>query len=106
MVAALALGIAFGEPAQGAVDEAQAAFDRGHYATAMRAWRVRAALGDASAQTNVGYLYEQGLSVRQDYAEALKWYRRAAEASSLKPCITSACFITMAMGWRRMPGRP
>jgi TPR repeat protein len=78
--AALVLGFALGVPAQGAVDEAQAAFDRGHYATAMRAWRVRAALGDANAQTNVGYLYEQGLSVRQDYAEALKWYRRASEA--------------------------
>jgi len=69
--AALVLGFALGVPAQGAVDEAQAAFDRGHYATAMRAWRVRAALGDANAQTNVGYLDEQGGTVRQDYAEAL-----------------------------------
>ena len=79
--AAVMLGLSLATwPAGAAVDEAQAAFDRGHYATAMRAWRVRAALGDANAQTNVGYLYEQGLSVRQDYAEALKWYRRAAES--------------------------
>lgn len=77
----LLLSLAMASLGAGAADEAQAAFDRGHYATAMRTWRVRANLGDANAQTNVGYLYEQGLSVRQDYAEALKWYRRAAESN-------------------------
>lgn len=35
--------------------------------------------GDPQAQLFVGYLYETGQGVRQDYAEAVRWYRKAAE---------------------------
>lgn len=43
------------------------------------AWYGRAAdAGDSEAQTNIGYLYEQGLGVTQDYAKAMNWYRKAA----------------------------
>ncbi len=35
--------------------------------------------GDPQAQLFVGYLYETGQGVRQDYAEAIRWYRKAAE---------------------------
>ncbi|MFB0916313.1 MAG: tetratricopeptide repeat protein, partial [Burkholderiaceae bacterium] len=55
-----------------------AAMERGHYSTAMRAWLDPAKSGDAFAQSNIGYLYEHGLGVRQSYVEALEWYRRAA----------------------------
>jgi uncharacterized RDD family membrane protein YckC len=41
--------------------------------------RQEAAQGDASAMNNIGYLYEQGIGVQVDYAEAMKWYRRAAD---------------------------
>lgn len=34
--------------------------------------------GDAKAQVFVGYLYETGQGVRQDYAKAAKWYEKAA----------------------------
>jgi len=34
--------------------------------------------GVAKAQYNLGVMYENGRGVRQDYAEALKWYRQAA----------------------------
>ena len=34
--------------------------------------------GDAKAQVFVGYLYETGQGVRQDYARAAKWYEKAA----------------------------
>ncbi len=40
---------------------------------------LRALAGDAVAQYNLGVKYHEGQGVPQDYAEALKWYRKAAE---------------------------
>ena len=39
----------------------------------------KAQSGDARAQNNLGYCYENGLGVTKDYNEAVKWYRKAAE---------------------------
>lgn len=35
--------------------------------------------GNAEAQLNLGWCYENGEGVPQDYIEAVKWYRKAAE---------------------------
>ena len=35
--------------------------------------------GNAQAQFNLGVMYANGQGVRQDYAQAVQWYRRAAE---------------------------
>ena len=56
-----------------------AAMERQHYATAMRAWYDLATAGDPQAQHNIGYLYEEGLGVAQQYDVAMDWYRRAAD---------------------------
>ena len=37
-----------------------------------------AAQGDAAAQFNLGNMYKDGRGVRQDDAEAVRWYRQAA----------------------------
>ncbi len=55
-----------------------AALQRGHHATALRAWRAAADQGNVKAQTNIGYLHEHGLGVPQSYVEAMAWYRKAA----------------------------
>ena len=60
------------------VEAGVAALDRGHFATALRAWLTAARQGDAQAQNNVGYMYERGFGVPQSYVEALKWYHQAA----------------------------
>ena len=39
----------------------------------------RAKRGDCHAQYDVAFAYQHGQGVNQDYAEALRWYRRAAE---------------------------
>jgi hypothetical protein len=39
----------------------------------------RAKGGDADAQFNLGVMYDNGEGVPEDDAEAVKWYRRAAE---------------------------
>ena len=35
--------------------------------------------GDASAQYHFGFKYDTGQGVAQDYAEAMKWYGKAAD---------------------------
>ena len=59
----------------GSFEDATAAHGRGDYATAMRLLRPLADQGNADAQFNLGVIYE----VAQDYAEAVKWFRKAAE---------------------------
>ena len=55
------------------------AFLSGDYATALREWKPLAEQGNASAQKNMGVLYNNGKGVPQDYKTAVKWYRLAAE---------------------------
>jgi hypothetical protein len=49
------------------------------YAEAMRQFRIAADRGNAVAQHNIGFLYQNGLGVTQDYAQAMHWYRLAAD---------------------------
>jgi TPR repeat protein len=63
----------------GPFEEADAAYQRGDYATALRLWRPLAAQGNAGAQFALGKMYVHGHGVPQDDAEALKWYRLAVE---------------------------
>ncbi len=60
-------------------EEGIAAAKRGDHATALRVFKAHAALGNSTAQFNLGIIYENGLSVPQDYAAAVKWYSKAAE---------------------------
>ena len=54
------------------------AYDRGDYATAFKEWRPLAELGEADAQHKLGFLYDHGQDVPQDYGQAAHWYRLAA----------------------------
>jgi hypothetical protein len=56
-----------------------AAAKRGDYATALRLLRPLAEQGHARAQFNLGVAYANGRGVPQDHAEAVKWWRLAAE---------------------------
>jgi predicted PurR-regulated permease PerM len=38
---------------------------------------------DASAQRMLGYMYEYGKGVPQDYKKAVKWFRKAAEQGDM-----------------------
>ncbi len=42
-------------------------------------YRKAAEQGDADAQANLGWAYDNGHGVEQDYREAARWYRKAAE---------------------------
>lgn len=55
------------------------AFQSGDYASAFREWVPLAKQGNASAQGNLGVLYEKGLGVPRDSKTAMKWYSLAAK---------------------------
>jgi tetratricopeptide (TPR) repeat protein len=75
-------------------DEGLAAFQAGDYATALQEWRPLAEQGYASAQFNLGVMYDSGRGVTQDYAEAVNWYRRAAEqGDSMAQILLSAMYF-------------
>ncbi len=59
-------------------DEGRAAFERGDFEAARKAWLPLAEAGDARAQAALGSLYLDGLGVPADYGTALRWTRRAA----------------------------
>jgi peptide-methionine (S)-S-oxide reductase len=61
------------------LEEGNAAYIRGDFATAERLLRPLAEQGNATAQFDLGGMYYHGRGVPQDYAAALTWYRRAAD---------------------------
>ncbi len=63
----------------GPFEDGRGAYKSGDYATALRLWRPLAKQGHATAQFNLGVMYEDGRGVPQDYAEAVKWHQFAAE---------------------------
>ena len=76
-------GRAADQPADGApgvdpLEDGVAAYQRGDFASALRLFQRLAEHGDASAQCNLGVMYEQGRGVAQNYREAMKWFRLAA----------------------------
>ncbi len=79
LVLTFAILIGLAAPSWAGFAEGVAAWDRGDYATALREFRPLAEQGDASAQHNLGLMYNNGLGVAQDYAEAVRWYRKAVE---------------------------
>ena len=55
------------------------AYTAGDYEVALKHWEPLAETGNASAQVNLGIIYNQGHGVIQDDKEAAKWFKLAAE---------------------------
>jgi hypothetical protein len=80
----------------------------------MKTLRKQAEAGDVKAQFNIGSIYENGSGVRQDYAEAAKWYRKAAERGDARAQYNLGIFhqngwgvpqdFTEAVKWYRKAG--
>src|SRR5579862_6791832 len=78
-VAFIILVLALAGPAAATeLDDAVAAAHRGDYATALLGLSPLAERGDARAQFDIGFMHAQGWGVPRDLAEAIKWYRKAA----------------------------
>ena len=61
------------------LEDGFAAYGKGDYAAAVSWYRKAAEQGNASAQNNLGVMYDIGRGVTQDYAAAVSWYRKAAD---------------------------
>jgi uncharacterized protein len=80
VVAAVALMISSGNPAYAqSFRQGVSAFNRQDYQVASRIFIPLAEQGEPSAQTYLGFMFETGRGVPQNYTEAAMWYRRAAE---------------------------
>ena len=60
------------------------AWGRGDYATAVNEWRGPAEAGDTDAQFNLAQAYKLGRGVPQDFGQAEKWYKKAADKGHLQ----------------------
>jgi TPR repeat protein len=67
------------EAFRAAVKPAIAAVAKGDYATALRLLRTEARKGNPDAEAVLGTMYSDGRGVAVDNAEAIRWYKRAAE---------------------------
>jgi uncharacterized protein len=61
------------------LDDAVAAAHRGEYATALRLLSPLAEKGDARAQFDIGFMHAYGWGVQRNSADAVTWYRKAAD---------------------------
>ena len=79
MVVLLTLIAIRGPAVAGPLDDAEVAYGRNDYATALPLLRLLADQGNATAQYRLRHLYNDGTGVTQDYVQALRWYRLAAD---------------------------
>ena len=79
MLLAAMLAMSSGVASAGPLEDADAAYKRGDYATAISLLRPLADQGDAKAQAALGNAYSTGDGVAKNDTEAVKWYRLAAE---------------------------
>jgi TPR repeat protein len=61
------------------LEEVVEAYNKGNYIQVLELLHPLAAQGSADAQYQLGFIYHMGKGVDQDYQEAAKWYRLAAE---------------------------
>jgi TPR repeat protein len=78
--AAMALLASAGDFAEAAAfRQGVSAFNRQEYLLAAQNFFPLAEQGDPAAQTYLGFMFQTGRGVPQNYTEAAMWYRRAAE---------------------------
>lgn len=63
----ISTAVVFADP----LEDGRAAYNRGDYATALKLFRSLAEQGNADAQNDLGWAYEQGIGVQQDFKEAI-----------------------------------
>lgn len=73
-------------------------YQRADYQSSLNVWLGRAQAGDAEAQHYVGEIYEKGMGIDPDFAEAARWYRSAAEQGYTRSMVNLAYFYEQGLG--------
>jgi S1-C subfamily serine protease len=84
----------------GPLEEAEAAYHRGNYATALRLFRPFADQGNANAQYYLGVMYATGHGIPEDDAAAVSWFRKAADQGNAE---AQSSLGTMYFGGHGVP---
>ncbi|HTC25575.1 tetratricopeptide repeat protein [Dyella sp.] len=87
-LAALVLGM-INTAAADQLEDAAAALHRMDYATAIALWQPLAQQGNSRAEMGMGKLYDSGLGVPKDPAQATVWYQKAANQGDVE----GECFV-------------
>jgi uncharacterized protein len=84
-IKAAIVGISPWRPADASAqaDAAQAAYQKGSYAAALKTALPLAEAGNAKAQSLVGVIHYRGRGVARNDTEAIKWFRQAAEQNDV-----------------------
>ena len=67
----------------GSFEDAVKEYGRGEYKTAYQLLRPLAEQGNSNAQLMLGFMFDQGRGVPQDYAEGEKWFRKSAKQGNI-----------------------
>ena len=62
------------------VEEGNHLYNAGKYQEALTFFMKPDAVNNPATMNRIGYLYDEGLGVEKNRIEALKWYKKAAEA--------------------------
>src|SRR5512139_421391 len=72
-----------GRATAGSFEDAIKEYESGEYIAAYQLIKPLAEKGNPDAQLMLGFMYDQGRGVPQDYDEMEKWYRRAAKQGQI-----------------------
>jgi TPR repeat protein len=79
ILAAIGIGLAIAIPSAAQAQRGEGAYRSGDYPRAAKSVGPAAERGNARAQAYLGFMYQYGRGVPQNYERAQYWYRRAAE---------------------------
>lgn len=63
-------------------DKALEYYNAGYYKESIELYKKAAGKGNTTAMINLGFMYEKGKGLPQDYTEALQWFTKAANAGN------------------------
>jgi len=98
---ALFLLLAAANAHAGPFEDGIAAFDKQQYGAALELWQPLAEQGHRAAQFNVAVIYEKGLGVAQNPAEAARWYLKAAQQGDMDAQYTVGMLYETGKGFSK-----
>lgn len=81
---AVLLVCAFSAAQAGSLEDGMHHLNNKAYASALAAFRLAAARGSAAAERQIGFMYYQGLGLKQSNTDAVAWFERAANDGDLQ----------------------
>ena len=78
LIVVVTLFFSASQNAWGGFQEGLDAYERKDFATALKEWKPLAEQGNAFAQNNLGFMYDNGWGVPKDYVLAYMWFNLSA----------------------------